>query len=164
MHEGSIETLEDVVQHYDNGVLPHPALAPQLRMDGPGSAPKNLGLTFAEKDALVAFLKTLTDTIFTTEERFSDPFCLDTGIEDIFENQRVKIFPNPFSFSTKLVIEGEWQRFKILEISNVNGQVLFSEIIDSEVIEIFKKDLVSGFYFVKLKGEAGQIVRRIVVE
>jgi hypothetical protein len=62
------------------------------------------------------------------------------------------------------VIEGEWQRFKILEISNVNGQVLFSEIIDSEVIEIFKKDLVSGFYFVKLKGEAGQIVRRIVVE
>lgn len=164
MHNGSIETLEDVVQHYDNSVLPHPNLAPQLRVDGPGSAPKNLGLTFPEKDALVAFLKTLTDTVFTTDERFSDPFCLDTNTENVAFNQKVKVFPNPFSVSTKVVIEGDWRRFKTMEISTINGQVLLSQVVGNEVVEVFKNELPSGLYFLKLEGDEGQVVKRIVIE
>jgi cytochrome c peroxidase len=164
MHDGSVETLEDVVQHYDNGVLPHPNLAPQLRVDGPGSAPRNLGLTFAEKDALVAFLKTLTDTVFTTAERFSDPFCLDTNTEEVALQSQVKVFPNPFSMSTKIRIVGDWQLFKRLEIANMNGQVLFFQNVDNEVVEVFRNDLTSGVYFMKLIGEEQQIVKRIVIQ
>ena len=72
MHDGSLKTLEDVVEHYNSGVQNHPAL--DWRLKGPDGAPKKLNLTPNEKQALVAFLKTLTDENFVTNEKWSSPF------------------------------------------------------------------------------------------
>lgn len=72
MHDGRFKTLEEVVEHYNAGVKPNPNLAPQLR--NPDGTPKRLNLTVAEKAALVAFLKTLTDNALSTDEKFSNPF------------------------------------------------------------------------------------------
>lgn len=52
MHDGSLATLEDVVDHYAGGVIRRPSLAPTLVRD--------LELSAEEKAALVAFLKTLS--------------------------------------------------------------------------------------------------------
>jgi cytochrome c peroxidase len=65
MHNGSLATLEDVVEHYSRNFKQHPNL--DFRM-------QPLNLTESEKAALVAFLKTLTDRAFLTDPRFSDPF------------------------------------------------------------------------------------------
>jgi len=56
-------------------VVDNPNLSPPLR-NPPGQPPgaRRLNLTVAQKAALVAFLKTLTDTSVTTDEKFSDPF------------------------------------------------------------------------------------------
>jgi cytochrome c peroxidase len=51
MHDGSIATLEDVVQFYDQGGHANPNLDPVIRP---------LGLIAAERDALVAFMRSLT--------------------------------------------------------------------------------------------------------
>lgn len=72
MHDGRFATLEQVVEHYNSGVQPHPNLAPQLK--NPDGSVKRLNLTVAEKAALVAFLKTLTDRNITTDVKFSNPF------------------------------------------------------------------------------------------
>ncbi|MCP5532216.1 MAG: c-type cytochrome [Akkermansiaceae bacterium] len=79
MHDGRFATLEEVVDFYNNGVVNHPNLSPQLRLPPgpPGSpppGPRRLNLTNDQKAALVAFLKTLTDTSVTTDPKFSDPF------------------------------------------------------------------------------------------
>ncbi len=68
MHDGRFETLEEVVNHYNEGIQPHPSLDWRLR------GPLRLNLSSAEKQALVAFLHTLTDENFIRDERFSDPF------------------------------------------------------------------------------------------
>lgn len=73
MHDGRLATLEDVVEHYSTGVLPHPNLSFPALADENGNA-KHLNLTQEQKDALVAFLKTLTDHNFINDEKFSDPF------------------------------------------------------------------------------------------
>ncbi len=77
MHDGRFATLEEVVEFYNSGVVAHPNLSAPLR-NPPGSPqagqPLRLNLTTAQKAALVAFLKTLTDRSVTTDERFSDPF------------------------------------------------------------------------------------------
>lgn len=52
MHDGSLATLEDVVEHYNSGGQPHPNKSGLLR-------PMNL--TAEEKTDLVNFLKALTD-------------------------------------------------------------------------------------------------------
>lgn len=75
MHDGRFETLEEVVEHYNSGIQNHPNLNFALR-DPQTSEPKRLNLTNTEKQALVAFLKTLTDTKFAQDVRFSNPFDL----------------------------------------------------------------------------------------
>jgi cytochrome c peroxidase len=72
MHDGRFTTLEQVVEHYNSGIQPHPNLAPQLR--NPDGTPKRLNLTADQKASLVAFLKTLTDNAIGTDEKFSNPF------------------------------------------------------------------------------------------
>ncbi len=72
MHDGRFATLEEVVEFYNSGVVAHPNLSPPLR--GPGGLPLRLNLSTVRKAALVAFLRTLTDTTIATDEKYSDPF------------------------------------------------------------------------------------------
>lgn len=72
MHDGSLATLEDVVQHYSDGVKAHPNLSAHMK-NGFGE-PRHLDLTEEEAAALVAFMKTLTDHDLVTDVKFSDPF------------------------------------------------------------------------------------------
>ena len=72
MHDGRLETLEDVVEHYSSGVLAHPYLSAHM-MNGEGE-PRHLNLTPEESEALVAFMKTLTDYELINDEKFSNPF------------------------------------------------------------------------------------------
>jgi cytochrome c peroxidase len=76
MHDGRFATLEEVVEFYNSKVVAHPNLSPPLRARPPAQGPLRLNLTAAEKAALVAFMKTLTDTSLTSDVRFSDPFPL----------------------------------------------------------------------------------------
>ncbi|MDB6070966.1 MAG: cytochrome-c peroxidase [Verrucomicrobiales bacterium] len=71
MHDGRFATLEEVVEFYNSGVVDHPNLSPPLRRN---NQVLRLNLTTAQKAALVAFLKTLSDTSLPTDARFSDPF------------------------------------------------------------------------------------------
>jgi cytochrome c peroxidase len=66
MHDGRFATLEEVIDHYSRNVKPHP--------NADGRVRRRLDFTDAEKAALVAFLKTLSDTKFITDPKFSDPF------------------------------------------------------------------------------------------
>ena len=77
MHDGRFATLEEVVEFYNSGVVFNANLPPPLHAPpAPGQPPaaRRLNLTTAQKAALVAFLKTLTDTGLATDARFSDPF------------------------------------------------------------------------------------------
>jgi len=73
MHDGRFTTLQQVVAFYDAGVQPNPNLDPRLR--NPDGTPRRLGLTPAQRAALVAFLNTLTDSTFLTAPRFANPFA-----------------------------------------------------------------------------------------
>jgi cytochrome c peroxidase len=54
MHDGSIATLEEVIEHYDRGGVPNPQLDSEIRP---------LHLSPAEKRALAAFLRALSGEI-----------------------------------------------------------------------------------------------------
>lgn len=71
MHDGRFATLAEVIDHYDRGIQPGPALDDRLRDKG---KPRRLNLTPADRAALVAFLPTLNDPVLTTDPRFADPF------------------------------------------------------------------------------------------
>jgi len=72
MHDGRFANLTEVVEHYNSGVQNHQNLDNNLR--GNNRQPRRLNLNQNEKDGLVAFLHTLADNNFLTDERFSSPF------------------------------------------------------------------------------------------
>ena len=75
MHDGRFATLEDVLDHYNEHVD-----FDDQRVDflirGVSNTPfaQTLDLTDTEKDQIIAFLKTLTDSTFINNDEFSDPF------------------------------------------------------------------------------------------
>lgn len=68
MHDGRFLSLEGVLEHYNSGVENSTTLDPILRSNGR----LGIALTTVEKTQLIAFLKTLTDTQYLTDKRFSE--------------------------------------------------------------------------------------------
>jgi hypothetical protein len=76
VHDGRFTSLEEVIDFFDSGIQPNADLDPRLR--SPDGSPQRLGLSADQKAALVAFLRTLTDTAFLTAPRFANPFSGST--------------------------------------------------------------------------------------
>lgn len=70
MHDGRFNTLLEVINHYDHGVKYSSTVNPTL------ISIQNQGLQLSEldKQALIAFLHTLTDYPLTVSANYSDPF------------------------------------------------------------------------------------------
>lgn len=78
MHDGRFETLEEVLDHYNEHVQMSATLDPLIieasnEVSEPG-APVKLFLSEQEKKDIIAFMQLLTDSTFVTDSRFSDPF------------------------------------------------------------------------------------------
>ena len=72
MHDGRFATLETVVEHYSHSIKDTRTLAPFFRnLDG---SVKKLNISTIERDAIVAFLKTLKNEDFLTSPMYSNPF------------------------------------------------------------------------------------------
>lgn len=77
MHDGRFNTLEEVIEHYSSGIKMNPALSWMLQdfdFTTGKSQPKKFNIPDNEKEALIAFLNTLTDHSYTKDKRFSNPF------------------------------------------------------------------------------------------
>lgn len=68
MHDGRFLTLDGVLEHYNSGVVNSATLDPVLNRNGR----LGIALSATEKTQLIAFLKTLTDTQYLTDKRFSE--------------------------------------------------------------------------------------------
>jgi cytochrome c peroxidase len=74
MHDGRFETLEEVLDHYSEGIKNSENLDPILRDQG-GSA-MQFHIPASEKQAIIAFLHTMTDYQMISDPMFSSPFKL----------------------------------------------------------------------------------------
>lgn len=65
MHNGRTETLEDVLDHYSNGIKQSPTLDPALQ--------NGIALSPIEKANILAFLNALTDDDFVNNPAYAEP-------------------------------------------------------------------------------------------
>ena len=78
MHDGRFDTLEEVLDHYDHGIRESSTLsalimeADNLQKDSLDRI--SLNLNDEERASVIAFLHTLTDEDFVSDERLSNPF------------------------------------------------------------------------------------------
>lgn len=72
MHDGRFKALNDVLEHYSHNIQDDPNLDEKLRAaDG---RPLRMNIASDERQAIIAFLNTLTDYNMLTDPKFSNPF------------------------------------------------------------------------------------------
>ena len=77
MHDGRFATLREVVDFYADGIQPHPGLNHRLSETGVGpngQSPMTMALDNEQREALVAFLHTLSDTTDWSNSPWGSPF------------------------------------------------------------------------------------------
>lgn len=167
MHDGSLLSLMDVVNHYND--LEPTDENPQLdsRLFGPGN---DIDFNQEQKEALVAFLETLTGDNVYTAEQWSNPFDSNGGIEVIevlstedFSNlSHISLYPNPTSevFTVELP-----HSFYTLSIYDINGKLINSSNLNSyhqEDVSLLSK----GVYFVHIKDNRSQeiSIQKLIIQ
>ena len=140
MHDGSLSTLAEVIDHYDD-IDWDPSINPQLDnrlRGGPGGNGQNLNLTAQEKLDLEAFLLTMTGTNMYTDERWSDPFDANgnitlinylNGCESTLVLSGNNISDDVYEASDTIIINGIIPSTAVVTLNAPN--VIFE--IDSEV-------------------------------
>ena len=74
MHDGRLQTLEDVLDHYSESIKETDNLDTRLR--GSDGSAKQFNIPSSEKKAIIAFLNSMTDYQMITDPKFSNPFKL----------------------------------------------------------------------------------------
>lgn len=69
MHDGRFQTIDQVLNHYSSGLQNSPTVDPLMKFVADGG----VGLTTLEKNQIIAFLGTLTDSAFISNPAFQDP-------------------------------------------------------------------------------------------
>ncbi len=153
MHDGSLNSLMDVVNHYNDLVATDENPQLDSRLFGPEN---DLNLSQQQKEALIAFLETLTGDNVYTAEQWSDPFDengelivipLITGIEDVSNLAKIKLFPNPTSKIFSLNLPEDFYQLLIFDI---NGKLIRNTSAKANHQEDVS-DLKNGIYFVQIK-------------
>lgn len=166
MHNGNLTSLAAVVAHYN--LVPQNANNTNLdpRLAGPGG---NLGLTQAERDAVVAFLRTLTSANLYTDPKWSNPFDAQGNITIVpitvglarLDRADIQLFPNPVSEYLRLALPA---RSFELSIYSAAGQLLVQKNINGSHYENMQQ-YPAGLLLVHLRDvESGETTVRQIVK
>lgn len=162
MHTGGFATIQAVIAHYDLMVnSDNPNLDTRLK---PGGNVQKLNMTQNEKNALEAFLLTLSGTDVYTNEKWSDPFEANGDItviggslalEDQFVSIDVHVYPNPADDVLNVVIPNMNGR---LEIYDINGKQMHYEPSFYNKASMNISNFSKGAYFVVVYDQYDQLV------
>ena len=166
MHDGSMTSLLQVINHY-NSIPNNPAnINLDNRLQRPGNQTQQLNLTINEKSALEAFLKTLSGSDIYTNEKWSNPFDEEGNISivggqlSINENsyeKSITVFPNPVE--TDMSIQLETGNYTTL-IYNLQGKTLYKKkIFGNESLNL--QTLTKGIYLLLIKdNESSKVFKK----
>ena len=138
--------------------------------------PQNLQLTQAEKNALEAFLRTLTGSDIYTNEKWSNPFDaqgnitllpeLTVGVKDISINE-LNIYPNPASSFLNVEYAAAQKEAVALNLYSLSGSLIFSKKESSYVgknhFMLDVQNFENGIYFLQIKTNSVEKNIRVVV-
>ena len=130
MHDGSIATLEGVVEHYAQGgrtVSDGPYAGVGKHSPAKGQFVRGFDRTAQQKADIVEFLKALTDDEFLTNPRYSDPFAPVACPGDCDLNGTIAV--NELVSSVNVSLGGASLAVCIVSDPSGNGSVTVDELI-----------------------------------
>ena len=156
MHTANFVNLRNVLNHYNRiNLFPQvPGIADAIdERLLPNGNPQNLNITNQERNAVIAFLGTLTGSDVYTNEKWSNPFDENAHLEILnsplttstatIEKIEFNIYPNPVL--QELNIQGDIDK-KIIEVYHLDGHLLQSIQARNDQISIPFYEYTAGTY------------------
>lgn len=158
--QNGLNTLLDVINHYDSIPQNNPNLDPRLRPQG---NLQRLRLSTQEKANLVAFIRTLTGNNVYTDAKWSDPFTNDSltiipepsYVKEAVAAASVKVYPTVTTGKVTIEYPATLSHTR-MQVADMNGRVVYNGYIDNN-IDLFVQP--AGMYFARF--ENGQTVKLI---
>ena len=88
--------------------------------------------------------------------RNNNDISIVTSVDELASE--ISVYPNPTSDIVNIVTDGNAQR---VEVANVDGQIVSSEAVSSDVISISLEAQPAGMYFVRIYTANDVIVRKV---
>ena len=157
MHDGRFQSLQEVVDHYSEGIVENDW---NIFIEPPG-----FGFSNQEKADLIAFMKTLTDKTFLTDEKWSNPFGLTSTNNpgDIgFENIVLK--PNPMSDRAIIEFKNDKSQLVSINILSSDGQLIKHDKTSESRYVLDKADFGIGMYFIQLIMDDAKSTQKLIVK
>ncbi len=87
------------------------------------------------------------------------------AVSEKVAESHIHIFPNPSNGKFQLNIDHVFSRGKyLLEIFNIEGKCIRSEIVSNAVVDFEMKNLISGIYMLRLSQNGMVLTERLVIE
>ncbi len=164
MHDGRLATLEDVINFYSDEVAPHPNNHMAILLDQPLPF-RGFRYTPEEKEALVAFMHTLSDSTILTDPKWSDPFSIVNALPQTAPAAALKmlISPNPAGKEALIQWSDSPQTGATLTLRNLEGAQVWQARHAFTPYLIPLSGLPAGVYVLEWrKGHQRQALRLVV--
>lgn len=156
IHDGRFESLEEIVNHYSDEVEENEWTTGFFPTGG-------FGFTDTEKEAMVAFLETLTDESFITEPKWSDPFGLETGLGN-FDIENLVIRPNPTRDVAVIEYDNPNQELVTFHVFTADGKLVLNEQTRSDSYTLDKGIFQPGTYFIEVIMDDQKSAAKLMVQ
>ncbi|NCP46080.1 MAG: T9SS type A sorting domain-containing protein [Flavobacteriales bacterium] len=101
---------------------------------------------------------------FVIQEMTIDTDFITSLHEATLFNKQMIIFPNPTSGNFTITQLEEFAGGGILEITNLMGQVVFSQTINASILTIHLASQPKGIYLVKINSAKENVIQKVVLE
>ena len=142
MHDGRFNTLEEVIDHYSEGIEQNEwteELLPDTGFD----------YTDDEKAALLSFLMTFTDPSFITNPKWSDPFSNSVSTNEL-PLESIALYPNPMVDKALIKFANPNGDLVSINVITQEGRLVKHDKITNDQYELNKADYYQGIYFVQI--------------
>lgn len=156
MHDGRFSSLSDVIKFYSEETEENEWTAGFI-------PPGGFQFTDQEQEALVAFLKTLTDESFTTDEKWSDPFKSSNSTQNQ-ELSSLIMRPNPMHNFSIIEWDNPANKETQINIFDSSGRLISTSQTNDSFYEVQKADLLEGMYIIELIMGDKKSSRRLIIQ
>jgi hypothetical protein len=105
---------------------------------------------------------TVNDGLCSSSASITQNVSACTAVNEIHENNRALVYPNPFnnSFEIKLDFNTSSDKNMLMNVYNVLGEIILSTTISENHTKINTNDWRNGTYFIKLNNQVYKIIKQ----
>ena len=163
MHDGRFNTLEEVIDFYSDDVRAH------VNADfGHVGEPSNFtGYDFTdhEKEALIAFLKSMTTPGLLTADKWSDPFEAASSTEEEALSAAITVFPNPVAESFTIDLGDLTTEPIDLRMFDHKGSLVWKDQTTGGSVQTFETNkLPTGVYVLQMVIDGTLASKKLLIQ